>query len=325
MIKENENFNNSRYKISSKSFLDQIVTFISRKIKFLRPSFVRCAPHYAPRPIKINGGQNLQLPSGHPSISIVIPSLNQGRFLKKAIASILDQQYPSLELIVVDGGSTDESKSIIKKYSNHINWWCSEPDAGQTQALNKGFARSGGQIMAWLNADDRLLPNSLARVSAVMACRPDVDVVYGQRILIDEDDKEIGRWILPRHNDRVLSWADFIPQETMFWRRGLWKKTGGRLDESFDFAMDWDLLLRFRDVNAKIIRLPYFLGLFRIHHEQKTSALIDEIGFEEMQKLRRRCLGYTPSQWQCLRGVSGYLIAGRFTEFIRKAGLIYYT
>src|SRR5205085_11570381 len=124
--------------------------------------------------------------------------------------SILDQNYPDLELIVVDGGSKDETVAVIKQYAARIAWWVSEPDSGQTEAINKGFARSSGEIMAWINSDDLAAPGSLFRVADWFATHPETDVVYGDRLLIDENGGEVSRWILPAHSSRVLEWADFI-------------------------------------------------------------------------------------------------------------------
>jgi glycosyltransferase involved in cell wall biosynthesis len=255
---------------------------------------------------------------------VVIPSLNQARFLSGAIQSLLDQRYPQLEIIVVDGGSQDGSRELIESFSPSLAWWCSEPDAGQSAALNKGFNRATRDIMAWLNADDRLAPGALARVALYFAGNPEIDAVYGHRVLIDEEDREIGRWILPPHSDRVLSWADFIPQETLFWRRGLWRRTGGEIDDSFKFAMDWDLILRFRGAGARFVRLPFFLGLFRVHSGQKTVTEIRGDGFSEMQALRTRCLGEAPRQYQVAIAVAGYLLQARWLEFMWKMGVIRY-
>lgn len=230
----------------------------------------------------------------------------------------MSQKYPNLQLIVVDGGSSDNSKKIIKKYSNQISWWVSERDTGQTNALNKGFSHATGDILAWLNSDDCHLPHTLFTIAQYMTVNPEVDIVYGHRVLIDENDMDIGRWVLPHHDDKVLLWADFIPQETLFWRRTIWEKVGSKLDESFNFAMDWDLLLRFREVNAKMVRLPYYLGLFRIHSQQKTITHIEQIGGIEMKKLRHRYLGKIPSQLQCALGVMKYLIKARLLEVIWK-------
>lgn len=294
--------------------IEDLMALASEKLDFLLPAFISKGFYqYEPRPLKIQT-RKVKLVNAPPSISVVIPSYNQARFLERTIKSVLNQRYPNLELIIVDGGSADGSVSVIEKYKSHLHWYCSEPDTGQADAINKGFSKAKGEILAWLNADDCYLPNTLARVANYMGERLDVDVVYGNRLLINENDQEIGKWVLPPHNDRILNWADFIPQETLFWRRNIWEKVGQHLDISFDFAMDWDLLLRFRDANAKMTRLSYYIGQFRIHSQQKTTKQIDQIGFEEMQKLRRRSLGYTPSQFQCAIGVAWYLLKARFFE-----------
>jgi hypothetical protein len=113
--------------------------------------------------------------------------------------------------------------------------------------------------------------------------------------------------VLPPHDDKVLSWADFVPQETLFWRRRIWEKSGARVDESFRFALDWDLLLRFRAAGARFARLPRFLGAFRIHEQQKTSAAINEVGFREMDRIRERELGHLPSRTQIKAALAAYL------------------
>src|SRR5207302_369335 len=144
--------------------------------------------------------------------------------------------------------------------------------------LNVGFEHATGEIMAYLNSDDVLLPGALNYVANYFREHPEVDVVYGHRVVIDEYDQEIGRWVLPGHDDEVLSWADYVPQETLFWRRRIWEDAGGMIDESFRFAIDWDLLIRFRDAGARMARLPRFLGGFRVHPHQKTSKEMADIG-----------------------------------------------
>ena len=310
---------------SSGYVIDRLVSVIGRKTRFLQPSFVQYGAQYKPRPLRFQGeAAGVPVGEGFPRISVVVPSLNQARFLPGAIESLLDQRYPELEVIVVDGGSQDGSREWIERFSRSLSWWCSEPDAGQTAALNKGFTRTTGEIMAWLNADDRLAPASLERVACYFVEHPEIDAVYGHRVLIDEEDREIGRWILPPHSNRVLSWADFIPQETLFWRRSLWQRAGGGLDDAFRFAMDWDLILRFRRAGAKFVRLPFFLGLFRVHSGQKTMAEIEGTGFSEMQALRARCLGTAPRQYQVAIAAIGYLLKARLVESMWKMGVIRY-
>ena len=244
-----------------------------------------------------------------PTISLVTPSFRQARFIERTLRSVLDQGYPALEYFVQDGGSDDGTRTILERYGARLAGWESAPDSGQTQAINRGFARTpNGEIMAWLNSDDLLLPGALAYVADYFNRHPEVDVVYGHRILIDEDDREIGRWVMPPHDDRVLSWADYVPQETLFWRRAIWEKAGGQVDESFRFAMDWDLLVRFRAAGARFARLPRFLGGFRIHAHQKTSAVITDVGFREMDRIRERVLGRVPSRDEVRNAVAPYLL-----------------
>lgn len=261
------------------------------------PKDLRLPAHYA-KPVHI---------SQPPKISIVTPSFKQAGFIERTMKSVLDQNYPNLEYFVQDGGGRDGTEEILKSYSDRLTGWESRPDSGQSQAINLGFAKTSGEIMAWLNSDDLLFPGSLAYVASYFNRHPEVDVVYGHRILIDEDDKQIGRWMLPRHDDEVLSWADFIPQETMFWRRRIWEKAGGEIDESFRFAMDWDLLIRFREAGARFARLPRFLGGFRIHMQQKTSAEISGVGIQEMTRIRERMLGRVPSDAEIHAAILPYL------------------
>lgn len=247
-------------------------------------------------------------PAHSPKISIVTPSYNQAEFIERTLLSVLEQNYPNLEYFVQDGNSKDSTVEVLKKYDRKLSGWVSEPDTGQSQAINRGFAKTSGDIMGWLNSDDILLPDTLSIVADYFSRHPEIDVVYGNRLMIDEDDMEIGRWIMPAHNDEVLSWADFIPQETMFWRRAIWEKAGGHIDESFRFAMDWDLIVRFRKVGARFKRIPCFLGGFRIHKEQKTSAVISEVGYQEMGRIRQRELGYSPEREAISKAVRPYLV-----------------
>jgi hypothetical protein len=250
-----------------------------------------------------------------PSLCIVTPSFRQAPFIERTIRSVLDQGYPKLAYFVQDGASDDGTVAILERYAGRLAGWESRADSGQTEAINRGFARVDGEIMAWLNSDDLLLPGALAYVAEYFNAHPEVDVVYGNRILIDENDLEIGCWILPPHNDRVLSWADFVPQETLFWRRSIWDKVGARVDESFHFAMDWDLLVRFRDAGARFARLPRFLGGFRVHPQQKTAANISDIGFREMDRIRERTLGRAPSRAEITKAVAPYLLRHVASDF----------
>jgi len=256
-----------------------------------------------------------QIPQPAPRISIVTPSFRQAEFIERTIRSVIEQRYPNLEYFVQDGGSRDGTTEILGRYAPQLSGWASESDSGQSQAINRAFAKTSGEIMAWINSDDILFPNALAQVAEFFALHPEIDVVYGHRVLIDEQDREIGRWILPTHNDGVLTWADYVPQETLFWRRRMWDSVGGLVDESFRFAMDWDLLLRFRDAGARFARMPRFLGGFRVHSRQKTSAGISDVGFAEMNRLRERVLGRVPTRIEISKAVAPYLIRHTATDW----------
>ena len=207
--------------------------------------------------------------------------------------SVLQESHVDVDYIVQDGGSNDGSAQIIAEYEDRLHHWVSSPDGGQSAAVRAGFGHMNcgpDDVMAYLNSDDVLAPGALRFVAEYFAGHPDIDVVYGHRILIDENDQEIGRWITPQHDPELLGHIDFVPQETMFWRRRIYDRVGG-IDDSFKFALDWDLLLRFSSAGAKMARLPYYLGCFRVHAAQKTSTQIHEVGASEMDRIRRSLHG----------------------------------
>lgn len=284
-----------------------IACFLRRAKNIFRPRLGNLN-QYAPRPLTIAKKVQLKPQVNYPRISIVTPSFEQGMFIERTLLSVFQQQYDNLEFFVQDGGSTDGTVDVLKRYEHQLSGWVSEKDNGQSQAINRGFSKTNGDIMAWLNSDDLLLPDALNIVADYFNRHPEIDVVYGNRLLIDENDQEIGRWILPGHYSHVLSWADYIPQETMFWRRRIWDKVGGQIDESFYFAMDWDLLVRFRDAGASFAHIPQYLGAFRIHEKQKTSASINDIGYKEMDRIRERVIGRVPSPEEIKKSVLPFLL-----------------
>jgi glycosyltransferase involved in cell wall biosynthesis len=246
---------------------------------------------HAPAPLRIPRRQlRVRRPADPPSISIVTPSFQQGATIERTIGSIVDQGYPRLEYVVQDGGSSDGTAAVLERWRDRIDSWESAPDGGQGDAINRGFARTGGEIMAWVNSDDVLLPRALDAVAGHFARHPETDVVYGHRALIDEDDRQVGAWMLPRHRDWPLLLVDAVPQETLFWRRRIWDAVGGRIDTSLGFAIDWDLIVRFQAAGARFVRLPYVLGGFRVHDAQKTIAERD-VGLAEADLIRGRVHG----------------------------------
>jgi glycosyltransferase involved in cell wall biosynthesis len=256
-------------------------------------------------------------PKERPDLTIVTPSYNHVRYLAETMQSVLGQTGANVAYVVQDGGSTDGSVELIQQVGSRLASWASTPDNGQADAIARGFALTRGtpgDLMAWINSDDVYLPGTLAYVADYFGRHPEVDVLYGHRILIDENSREVGRWFLPPHDDDLLKLNDFVPQETMFWRRRIWDKVGG-IDISFKFAMDWDLLLRFQAAGAKIVRVPYFLACFRVHAAQKTSAEIKKTGYQEIDALRLRTFGRSPSMSEIENDP-------RLIRFLRKSAWI---
>ena len=211
------------------------------------------------------------LRSRHPLISVVTCSYQQVRYLEQAMQSVIEQDYPRLEYIVIDGGSTDGSAKVIERYDHALAYWVSESDQGQTDGLVKGFRRATGDIHGWLCSDDLLLPGALDTVAEFFHEHPHVMAAYGDALWIDGEGrflrakKEMGfnRFVfLHDHN--------YIPQPSMFWRSSLYEAAGG-LDPDFHLAMDADLWERF-SLLGPIARIPRYLSCMRYYPEQKTRA-----------------------------------------------------
>ncbi|MEI7780292.1 MAG: glycosyltransferase [Planctomycetota bacterium] len=295
-----------------------------RRFQFLRRRMYRLV-HHSPRPLAIPAMYGkTRPPDDPPVVSIVTPSYNQAPYLEATLRSVLDQNYPRLEYIVQDGGSTDGSVDILRRYSDRLNAWESKPDGGQADAVNLGMQRTTGEIMAYLNSDDLLLPGSIAYAARYFAEHPEVDVIYGHRVLIDERGDEIGRWVLPPHDNEVIKYADFIPQETMFWRRRAWERVGARFDESFRFALDWDLILRFQAAGLRFERLPRFLGAFRITEAQKTQSSWLPIGRREVERLWGRVLGSAPDYRTIKRRMRSHMRQHLLYDKLYLLGLLRY-
>ena len=260
-----------------------------------------------------------RMPAAPPSVSIVTPSFNQGRFLERTIRSVLAQQYPNLEYIIQDGGSTDNTMQIVDAYRPHLKHAASGEDSGQAHALNLGFRHATGDIMAWLNSDDMLLPGTIAYVVNFFLQHPEVDAVYGHRIHVDAHDREVGCRVMPGHHAGILRWVDYIPQETLFWRRRLWEKVGGRLDESYQFALDWELLLRFQAAGARFVRLPRFMGAFRVHETSKTASW-HEVGQQEVNCLRTRLHGRSVSETEVYWRIRWYVQRLAWGKLLYRCG-----
>ena len=175
-----------------------------------------------------------------PLVTIVTPSYNQGCFVQQTIQSVLAQDYPHIEYFVIDGGSTDDSAEIIRRYVTRLAYWVSEPDRGQTYAINKGFARATGSILAWLNSDDLLAPSAVRIAVAYLRAQADVGLVYGDRLHIDCRGNVIGVNRMPAFYAAMLARNITLPQETAFFRRDAFERAGG-IDQTLHFSMDFDL------------------------------------------------------------------------------------
>lgn len=266
-----------------------MTTSLARRILGIRLGVFHQHP---PQPLNPpSSTDRIYMSAGLPSISLVTPSFNQGSFIGETIKSVLTQQYPHLQYLIQDAGSTDQTSEILCTFPSHAFDKFIERDRGQADAINRGFSRSDGEIMAWLNSDDLLLPGALHLVGEYFQHHPEVDVVYGNRFIIDSVGNEVGRWVLPGHDANVLRGIDYVPQETLFWRRRVWDQVGGRVDDTLNFALDWDLLLRFCDAGAKFAHLPILFGAFRVHESQKTNVLFRTSGHEEIRLLCRRFSG----------------------------------
>jgi glycosyltransferase involved in cell wall biosynthesis len=206
----------------------------------------------------------------HPKITVVTPSLNQGRYLEDTILSVLGQQYPNLEYIVMDGGSTDDSVDIIRKYQHQLAYWVSEKDGGQAAAINTAFARATGDVLCWLNSDDMYLPAALSYIAPKLdPQRP--ELLFGNCLhLIENSAISYGSDVRRNHEQMNLALTDYIIQPSSFWTRVAWQQAGA-LDESLDFAFDWDWFLRGRAAGLTFIPDDRYLSIYRIHKGHKTA------------------------------------------------------
>ena len=222
----------------------------------------------------------------HPLVSIVTPSYNQASYLEATLRSVLEQDYPNIEYIVVDGGSTDGSVDILRRYSDRLAWWVSEEDKGQTDAINKGFAHANGEILAWLNSDDTYKPRAVAEAVKFLCGRPEVGLVYGDANYIDENGHVIGHFPAAQTDSRLLRRGYVhIPQQSAFFRAALWREVGP-LDPSFYFAMDYDLWVRLARI-APVQYVPHLWADFRLHASGK-SVVADDRCWPEMLKVHYR-------------------------------------
>jgi len=221
-----------------------------------------------------------------PKISIITPSYNQGEFIEETLRSVLLQGYPNLEYIVIDGGSTDDSVNIIRKYEPRISYWVSESDKGQTNAINKGLKIATGEIIAYLNSDDLYQPDTFQIVVDYFNDNPDVDMVFGDIIHIDKYSNELRKISRePLNNDLFYGCCFYTPQPTVFLRRNIVEKTG-EFDESLNLGMDLDYWMRL-SFHGRIAYIPKTLARARIYPDAKSSALLEHYLEEHLKILEK--------------------------------------
>lgn len=236
--------------------------------------------------------------SQQPLVSIVTPSYNQAQYLEQTIRSIIEQDYPCIEYIVIDGASTDNSIGIIKQYENHLAYWISEKDNGQAEAINKGLAHTSGEILAWLNSDDYYFPDTISTIVKTFEENPDVVMVYGDMLAVDEHGETINILKYRQLSLEELLCFQIIGQPSVFFRREVYETIGG-LDISFHFLLDHQYWIRIAQ-QGRILHIPQAWAAARYHAEAKNRARAAEFGREAF-----RILDWAKHQPDLAEAVSG--------------------
>jgi glycosyltransferase involved in cell wall biosynthesis len=216
-----------------------------------------------------------------PQVSIITPSFNQAKYLEDTILSVLNQGYPNLEYIIVDGGSTDGCVDIIRKYEQKLAWWVSEPDEGQGDAIRKGLEHANGEIIAWINSDDYYLPGAILQAASLLKSRPEVGLVYGDVVSLNGNGRPINVQRLPDYDLMDLMSFHIIGQPSVFMRHSVYIKTGG-IDPRFHYLLDHQLWLKMAS-EAKIYHQPALWSAARYHADAKNVALAARFGREAYQ------------------------------------------
>jgi glycosyltransferase involved in cell wall biosynthesis len=235
----------------------------------------------------------------NPKVSIVTPSYNQGNFLEHTILSVLLQDYENIEYIIIDGGSSDNSVDIIKKYENKIKYWVSEKDKGQSDAINKGFSKATGEIFYWVNSDDFLMPSSISIIVDYFKRKKNIGMIYGDRIVVDKKGNIVDVNILTKYNNFLFKFDQKLPQETAFFRSELWKKVGGLKLES-NYCMDTELWMNMNKF-TNFYHIPFFLAYFRVHKLAKSSNTIFKgIDFGEVEVRKYQKIHFSKFEYRII-------------------------
>ncbi len=207
----------------------------------------------------------------YPKFAVITPSFNQGSYIEETIRSVLLQNYPNLEFIIIDGESDDNSAEIIRDHQDHLAYWVSEPDNGQSDAINKGFKIATGEVLTWLNSDDYYLPGTLHKVANYFLEHPDVDCVYGDLHIVDENGELLYISKASQYDYRTMLYGGArVPQPASFFRKRILDRVG-LLDPSLFYTMDIDLFIRFGQHNVNFAHIPHPLAAFRMHKINKTQ------------------------------------------------------
>jgi len=258
-----------------------------------------------------------------PRISIVMPTFNQAGFIERSLLSVLNQGYPDVELIVIDGGSTDATAEVVRRYQRHVAVLVSEKDQGQSDALNKGFARATGEIFGWLNSDDLYLPGAFHAAARALAAHPDKGIVFGDWLAIDASDGLIAHERAFDFSLGQFKYEGFhLNAQSMFWRCDVHRRFG-QFDLTLYNTMDYEMILRFglNEGEAAFQRLPLALGCFRRHQAQKTQG-IDQRVLSEQRRIAERH-GYTDKyRWSGRARRLGYRFR-RAWWYCKRGGLLH--
>jgi len=249
-----------------------------------------------------------------------MPSFRQAHYIERSLLSVLNQDYGPIELIVVDGGSKDGTTALLERYAADLAYWSSEPDGGQSDALNKGFRHATGDICGWLNSDDLYLPGAFRHAADIFAAHPDVEVVYGDWYSVDTSEQIVERHPgLSASRGQLITEGFFCNAQAMFWRRSLHERLG-EFDLQLHYTMDYDLMLRLISVAGRraFFRTDRPLGCFRVYDGQKTGSANDAVAREHRHIARRAGVSWKYA-WSG-RSLRVLYRAKRAVEYLRRRG-----
>jgi glycosyltransferase involved in cell wall biosynthesis len=253
----------------------------------------------------------------YPSISVITPSFNQAKFLEATILSVLNQNYLNLEYIIIDGGSTDGSVDIIKRYASELSYWVSEPDNGQSHAINKGLKLATGDWLCWQNSDDIFYPSTFLRIAEIIKKNPEVDFIVGDINLIDQRAKVIRdvRYVKPTYYS-LLAEGMVLTNQSAFWRRDLQDKVG-LLNLNLHYGFDYEWFLRLLAIGKSAVHIPVIMGALRLHEKTKTSKYQSKFDIEYERILKGRGLPKWMKLIFMIRRLFLMSLRGQFTYIFR--------